>query len=258
MDERPVRTPFLAANWKMHKGPTETLAFVRHFREVYRPREDRTVAFFPPAVSLPAFVQASEDRPDLEPGVQDVHQEREGAHTGAVSATMAADAGARWGLAGHSERRREFGDGDDVVAAKVRRLYEAGLRPVLCVGETLEERDAGRLEEVLARQLAAVLEEVEEARRPELVYAYEPVWAIGTGRTARPEDASEAHGILRRHLARLTDEETAAEAVILYGGSVKPRNVEGLLAAEGVDGALVGGASLEVAAFSEICRAGGG
>ncbi len=180
------------------------------------------------------------------------------AHTGAISASMAADAGARWGLAGHSERRREFGDGDDLVATKVVRLFEAGLRPVLCVGETLEEREAGRLEEVLARQLGAVLDEVEPSRRADLVYAYEPVWAIGTGRTAQPEDASEAHALLRRHLARLTDEEAAAEAVILYGGSVKPRNVEGLLAAEGVDGALVGGASLEAAAFSEICRAGDG
>ena len=251
-----LETPVYAANWKMHKGPGETRAFVEAFREAHGPRDDRTVVFFPPSISLPAFVQAVEGRPDLEAGVQDVHQEDEGAHTGAVSAPMAADAGAAWGLAGHSERRREFGDPDELVARKTRRLLATGLRPVLCVGETLEEREAGRLEEVLRRQVSAVLGELEEPDRRRLVYAYEPVWAIGTGRTAAPGDASEAHGVVRDAVAAHVDAGTAREAVIIYGGSVKPHNAEELLGADGVDGALVGSASLDPGSFAEICRAG--
>lgn len=251
-----ARRPFFGANWKMHKGPGETRAFVEAFREEHGPADDRTVAFFPPSISLPAFVEAASGRPDLTVGVQDVHQEREGAHTGAISAPMAADAGASWGLAGHSERRREFGDADELVARKTRRLAEAGIRTVLCVGETLEEREAGRLEEVLGRQLSAVLEAVEEETRRRLVYAYEPVWAIGTGRTAAPDDAAAAHAVVRASVAEHAGEEVAREAVILYGGSVKPHNVEELLAARGVDGALVGSASLDPASFAAICGAG--
>lgn len=251
-----ARRPYFGANWKMHKGPGDTRAFVEAFREEYRPREDRTVVFFPPSVSLPAFLQASRGRPDLVPGVQDVHQEREGAHTGAISAAMAADAGAVWGLAGHSERRREFGDPDDRVARKTLRLLESEIRPVLCVGETLEEREAGRLDEVLRRQVSAVLEALDEPARRRLVYAYEPVWAIGTGRTAAPEDAEAAHRVVREALAEQADAGVAREAIVIYGGSVKPHNAEELLAAPGVDGALVGSASLDPGSFADICRAG--
>ena len=251
-----ARRPYFGANWKMHKGPGETRDFVEAFRAIHEPREDRTLVFFPPSISLPAFVESSRGRPDLAAGVQDVHQEREGAHTGAISAPMAADAGAVWGLAGHSERRREFGDPDERVARKTLRLVESGIRPVLCVGETLEERDAGRLEEVLRRQVSAVLQALEEETRRHLVYAYEPVWAIGTGRTAAPGDASSAHGVVRDVVSEHTDAETAREAVIIYGGSVKPHNAEELLAADGVDGALVGSASLDPESFAAICAAG--
>ncbi|HKK28225.1 MAG TPA: triose-phosphate isomerase [Gemmatimonadota bacterium] len=249
--------PFFGANWKMHKGPSEARAFVRAFAGLHRPRPDAAVVFFPPSISLPAFREAA-GRDDLELGVQDVHQETEGAHTGAISAGMAADAGAAWGLAGHSERRREFGDDDDLVAAKAARLVEAGLRPVLCVGETLEERDDGRLEAVLRRQLAAVVPTLPGAAARELVVAYEPVWAIGTGRTASPEDAADAHGTVRRELVEHLGPETADAIPIIYGGSVKPHNVDELLAAPGVDGALVGGASLDPEAFARICEAGAG
>jgi triosephosphate isomerase len=244
--------PFFGGNWKMHKGPDEARAFVRAFAERHRPREDRTVVLFPPAISLPAFVDAAAGRPDLEVGVQDVHQEREGAHTGAISASMAAEAGSRWGLAGHSERRREFGDDDERVARKVNRLLEAGVAPVLCVGETLEERDQGRLEEVLHRQVAAVLERLSDRERRGLVIAYEPVWAIGTGRTASPEDAAAAHRLVRGDLASWMGD-AAGEVPIIYGGSVKPANAEELLAMPGIDGALVGGASLDPEAFADIC-----
>lgn len=254
MDE--ARRPFFGANWKMHKGPRPTREFVEAFRKEHEPREDASVAFFPPSVSLPAFVEAALDRPDLMAGVQDVHQEVEGAHTGAISAPMAADAGATWGLAGHSERRREFGDTDELVARKTLRLLESGIRPMVCVGETLEEREAGRLEVVLRRQVSAVLEALEEEARGRLVYAYEPVWAIGTGRTASPGDASEAHAVVRETVEEHTHAEVARDAVILYGGSVKPHNADELMDADGVDGALVGSASLDPASFAAICRAG--
>lgn len=248
--------PFFAANWKMQKGPTATAAFVASFAKLHLPRTDATVAFFPPAVSLSAFAAAAAGRRDLELGVQDVHHEREGAHTGATSASMAADAGAVWGMAGHSERRREFADEDETVAQKVLRLLEAGIRPVLCAGETLEERDAGRLEEVLARQVQEVLRRLVPEDRRRLAFAYEPVWAIGTGRTARPEDAAEAHAILRDRIAGYTDPAHAARVSILYGGSVKPSNIEAVLSADGVDGVLVGGASLDPESFAAICAAG--
>ncbi len=245
-----IDKPFFAANWKMHLGPVETRDFVRRFRELHPPREGGRVVFFPPALSVAAFRSAAEGRPDLEVGVQDVHQDAAGAHTGSVSAAMAAQAGAGWGLAGHSERRREFGDGDGLVTAKVSRLLEAGVRPILCVGETLEERESGRLEEILARQIGAVLDTVDSA---DLVYAYEPVWAIGTGRTASPDDAAQAHAIVR---SEIEAQGGSVRAPILYGGSVKPASIEELLAAPGVDGVLVGGASLDPESFAAICAAG--
>ena len=249
------RRPLFAANWKMFKGPTETRAFAHRFVEEYTPHEDRDVVIFPPSVSIVDLVEAFGSRPDLGVGVQDVHGEVEGAHTGAISAGMAADARATWGLAGHSERRREFGDTDAMVADKTARLLEAQLRPVLCVGETLEEREAGDLEAVLARQIAGVLGSIEPDHVRRLRYAYEPVWAIGTGRTAEPSDAAEAHAIVRAEIGRHAGEDMAAAAIILYGGSAKPANIEDLMAAEGVDGVLVGGASLEPESFARICSA---
>ena len=251
-----ARRPFFGANWKMHKGPSATREFVRRFAEAHDPRPDASVVFFPPSISVVPFRKAAADRKDLELGIQDVHQETEGAHTGAVSAPMAADAGADWGLAGHSERRREFGDPDERIARKTVRLLESGLRPVLCVGETLEEREAGRLEEVLRTQVSTVLSALAEEDRRRLVYAYEPVWAIGTGRTADPDDAAGAHAVVRSVVEEHAGPEAAREAVIIYGGSVKPHNAEELLEADGVDGALVGSASLAPEDFAAICRAG--
>jgi triosephosphate isomerase len=242
--------PLFAANWKMFKGPRDTEEFVGRFAELYSANSDRRVAFFPPAISLEAFVQAAGQRPDLECGIQDVHEEVDGAHTGAVSASMAAQAGLTWALAGHSERRREFGDDDALVAAKVVRILDAGLNPIVCIGETLEEREAGMLSEVLERQIRAVLAAVDGEH---LTWAYEPVWAIGTGLTASPEDAGDAHDIVREAIRGGGGGEVADLAVILYGGSVKPGNIEQLMAVPGVDGVLVGGASLDPEAFASIC-----
>ncbi|MDX1395633.1 MAG: triose-phosphate isomerase [Gemmatimonadota bacterium] len=248
--------PVFAANWKMHLGPDATARYLDRFAALHPPRPGAGVVFFPPAISLPAFAAAAAGRPDLEFGVQDVHTEEAGAHTGAIAAGMVPDTGARWGLAGHSERRREFGDDDHAVATKLVRLLDAGLQPVLCVGETLDEREAGGLEAVLERQITTALGAVPAAGREGLVYAYEPVWAIGTGRTATPQDAAEAHAIVRRKIAGVTSDDDARTAVILYGGSVKPANIDALLGAAGVDGVLVGGASLEPESFAAICAGG--
>lgn len=245
--------PMFAANWKMHLGPEETESFLQQFTALHGVRRDARVAFFPPYLSVGAFLASSRSRPDLELGVQDVHEEVNGAHTGAVSAPMAKQAGAGWALAGHSERRREFGDDDVTVAAKVARIIDAGLRPVLCVGETLEEREAGELQAVLARQIEVVLSSLAPDRLPLLTYAYEPVWAIGTGRTASPDDAAQAHAVVRQEISRCGGR---ADAVILYGGSVKPGNIDALLEAPGVDGVLVGGASLDAESFASICAGG--
>lgn len=252
------RRPVFAANWKMHKGPQATHEYVGAFASLYEARSDRRVVFFPPAISLVAFREAAAaaDRPDLELGAQDVHTATEGAHTSAISAPMVAEAGVTWSLAGHSERRREFGDDDAAVAAKTGRILEAGLAPVVCVGETLEERDAGNLRAVLERQVSAVLSSLSPDQRGTLTWAYEPVWAIGTGRTAAPADASEAHAIVREAIGATAGGDIAASAVILYGGSVKPGNIDELMAATGVDGVLVGGASLDPRDFAAICACG--
>jgi triosephosphate isomerase len=254
-----VRGPVLAANWKMYKGPEATRVFLDRFVELYPAHPDRSVVFFPSAISIPAFVADRSGREDLEVGIQDVHTEVEGACTGAVSAVMAAEAEIGWGLAGHSERRRDFGDDDATVGIKLSRLLEAGLRPILCVGETLEERRGGLLEEVLSRQVESVLDGLASSGSGpwnDKVLAYEPVWAIGTGETATPGDAAEAHGLIREVLSRRADAEPAPEITILYGGSVKPGNIAALLDAEGVDGVLVGGASLDPESFAQICLAG--
>lgn len=247
------RRPVFAANWKMHMGPLGTRRFLPEFLGAYPVHDDRRVVFFPPAISIEAFREASAGRADIGLGVQDVHEDAEGAHTGAISAPMAVEAGASWALAGHSERRREFGDSDDRVAAKTVRILGEGLAAIVCIGETLEERDGGLLSEVLARQVAAVLERVGPGEVAELTWAYEPVWAIGTGRSASPDDAAEAHAIVREAIRGQAGPEASESAIVLYGGSVKPGNIESIMRAPGIDGVLVGGASLDPQAFARIC-----
>ncbi|HEX6306902.1 MAG TPA: triose-phosphate isomerase [Longimicrobiales bacterium] len=247
-----IRRPVLAGNWKMNKGPEEAAAFFREFGRAFGRRGDRTVVFFPPALSLAAAKGALVERPDVGLGVQNIHWEASGAFTGEVSAGMAAGAGAHYVLAGHSERRHIFGETDEQVGRKTAAALAAGLVPIACVGETLDERRAGQLRDVLLRQLDAVLDAVPADAADRLLIAYEPVWAIGTGVNATPVDASEAHAILRSRLAERYGEGAAAEIPILYGGSVKPDNAAELLAAPGVDGLLVGGASLDPAGFARI------
>ena len=246
-----MRTPIFAANWKMNLGPDAAAAFARRFVERYAPRGDRSVAIFPPAVSLPALAAALGQRPDVRVGVQNVYWEAKGAFTGEISAPMAREAGATLALVGHSERRHVFGERDEDAARKCAAVVAAGMIAVLCVGEKLEERERGETEAVVLRQLRAGLATVDTDRFGDLVIAYEPVWAIGTGRTARPEDASAVHAVIRRELDAIGGGR-APGVPILYGGSVNPGNAGALIGAPGVDGLLVGGASLDPDGWAAI------
>ena len=238
-----------AANWKMHHGPSAAAAYAARFVGLVQPSPGRDLWFFPPAVSLAAVARAFEGRPDVVVGAQDAHWDAQGAYTGAISMPMVADAGGRAVLVGHSERRHVFGETDEETGRKVRAALRHGLFPVLCVGEKLEQRDAGRTEQVVVRQLEAALHGLGAADLGPLVVAYEPVWAIGTGRTAHPADAAAVHAVIRDWLGALGAPDGLR---ILYGGSVKVDNVVALLAAPGVDGVLVGGASLDADGWAEI------
>ncbi|HET7229208.1 MAG TPA: triose-phosphate isomerase [Longimicrobium sp.] len=248
--------PVLAGNWKMNHGPSETARFFTEFLAVAEPRDDRSVAFFPPAISFAAAREAIQGRPDILLGVQNVHWEASGAFTGELSAGMAADAGASLVLVGHSERRWVFGETTEETVRKVRAVLDAGLIPVLCVGEKIEERRAGREQPIVHAQLAPVLDNVTLDEARSLVIAYEPVWAIGTGVNATPGDAGAMHRFIRRTLTEHYGHETGGGIPILYGGSVKPDNAGELLAVSDVDGVLVGGASLDPHGFARICAAG--
>jgi triosephosphate isomerase len=246
--------PIFAANWKMNNGPTTAREFILSFCSQYQRQNDRTIVFFPPALSLPAVASALGDRRDILLGVQNVYWEDQGAFTGELSVPIARDAGARLVLVGHSERRHIFGETDDKCALKCAAVERGGLTPMLCVGETLEERDAGIAEETVTRQLRAGLSRMTQLQHRPITIAYEPVWAIGTGRNATPEDAAAMHAVIREELEHLCGDRARATS-ILYGGSVNPGNAALLLAAPGVDGLLVGGASLDSGTWLAITHA---
>jgi triosephosphate isomerase (TIM) len=227
----------IAGNWKMHKGPAETAEFCLGLRE--RPPEGVDVVVAPPYVSLAVAVQLLAGT-EIAVAAQNVHWDFEGAFTGEISATMLREIGVYGAIVGHSERRQYFGETDEDTAKRTRAALDAGLFVIACVGETEAERERGDTDSVLRRQVSALEPD------DNLVIAYEPVWAIGTGKTATPEIVQEAHALIKSIIA----------APILYGGSVKPENAEELLGQTDVDGALVGGASLELESFNAICRAG--
>jgi triosephosphate isomerase len=243
-----VRRLLFAANWKMHLGPVDAAAYLDAFLSSYAPRPDRVVWFFPPAVSLATVAGRVSGRDDLLAGAQDVHWEPKGAFTGAISVPLAVQAGARAALIGHSERRHVFGETDAETGQKLKAVQDAGLVPVLCVGETLAQREAGTTLQVVQRQLGAGLEGQDGARLDGVVIAYEPVWAIGTGRNATPQDAAAVHREIRGWLAS----RGARAARILYGGSVNLKNIADLVAQPELDGVLVGGASLDPAGWSQL------
>lgn len=247
-----MRRPVLAANWKMNNGPTDARAFIAAFTARWTPRDDRTIIFFPPAISLTTVVHALGRRADLGVGVQNIWTEDKGAFTGESSAPIAKDAGARYALVGHSERRHVFGETDAQTAQKCVAAVRNGITPLLCVGELLAEREAGTTNDVVLRQLETGLSELTIDAIASMAIAYEPVWAIGTGKTATPDDASVVHASIRASLDKKLGKR-AADVPILYGGSVNTGNARSLLSAPGVDGLLVGGASLDVDGWATIC-----
>ena len=247
------RSLIFAANWKMNHGPAEAREFAKKFLSLTEPVEGRSLWFYPPAVSVAALSQAMQGRPDIRVGAQNAHWELKGAFTGEISVPMFMETGARILLAGHSERRHLFGETDEQVAKKARAALAAGVTPLVCVGETLAEREGGRTEHVIVRQLGALLAVLEPADWAGLVLAYEPVWAIGTGKNATPDDAAQIHELIRMELGRNS---VSGRVPILYGGSVNAGNVASLLTRPQLDGVLVGGASLDAEGWADLVEKG--
>ncbi len=244
-----MRRPLIAGNWKMHKTTAETTAYLEHLLAEEIP-ESVDVVCCPSYVSLPAATMLATGS-GIRIGAQNVHWSEAGAFTGEVAPTMLTEIGVAWAIVGHSERRTLFGENDDITLERARAAQDGGLEVIYCIGETLQERDAGRTFAVLEQQTTAL----GELDPQHLHIAYEPVWAIGTGRTATPAQAQEAHAFLRVRMASLFSGEAANALQIVYGGSLKPENAHELLALEDVDGGLIGGASLDVSSFFAIIRA---
>src|ERR1700746_4023500 len=251
-----MRKKILAANWKMNFTDSEARAYLGSFvAEIRDFNDDVDVVIVPPFTAIPAVVAAAEKIQTLRVGAQNMHWEKSGAFTGEISATMLRALYVRYVVLGHSERRTLFGETDEIVNRKVRAALEATLRPIVCIGETLEQRDKGNVEKILSIQLRGSLAGLSPKELQETVIAYEPVWAIGTGRNATPAQAQEAHAFIRHTLREMSDEATADRIRIQYGGSVKPENARDLMTQPDIDGALVGGASLDPRSFARIVKA---
>jgi triosephosphate isomerase len=246
-----MRRPVIAGNWKMFKTASETRAFFAAFKPLVASTTHCDIVVAPPFTSLHAAAESASGT-NIGISAQNMHYEKQGAFTGEVSAPMLLEAGCRYVILGHSERRHIFGETDAMVAKKTAAALDAGLIPIVCVGETLDERNANHTESVLARQFSGGFGALTDEQFSRILLAYEPVWAIGTGRTATPEIAADAHRFLRDQAASRFTSDRAADLRILYGGSVKPDNIRGLMAQLEIDGALVGGASLEPASFASI------
>jgi triosephosphate isomerase (TIM) len=245
-----MRKRLLAANWKMHKTPQQAADFVHAFLPLVK-NTDNEVVLCPAALSVAATVEALKGS-NIAVGCQNIHWEKDGAYTGEISAEMIVASGCTHVIIGHSERRQYFGETDERVNKKLKFALEAGLTPIVCVGELLEEHEAGIADDVLRRQCSIAFRGISGAKAAKLVMAYEPVWAIGTGKTATPHIAASAHETIRQEAADALGREVADKMRILYGGSVKPENAASLLDEPEVDGALVGGASLDPQSFAAI------
>ena len=243
----------MAANWKMYKTPDETRDFFRDFLPMVSGHTRDEIVVCPPYTDVATALEAARGS-NVSIGVQNVHWKADGAYTGEISAPMLLCLGVTHVIVGHSERRQYFGETDDTVNLRLKTALESGLVPICCVGEVLEEREAGLTEDVLRRQCVRAFHAISAKKAAKLIVAYEPVWAIGTGKTATPELASEAHAVIRREAAEVFGEQFAAQLRILYGGSVKPENVSSLMSQEEIDGALVGGASLDPKSFAAIVK----
>jgi triosephosphate isomerase len=246
-----MRKLLIAANWKMYKTPTESTAFLTSFFPLIKQNTKADIVLCPAMTSLPALVDAAKAK-SVFIGAQNMHWKNEGAFTGETSPVMLTAIGATHVLIGHSERRQYFAETDTTVNLKLKAALDHSLVPIVCIGEMLEEREAGLTRNVLELQVSIALEGIDPAIATPIVFAYEPVWAIGTGRTATPELAEEAHKVIRAQIAQSLTPALAASTRILYGGSVKPDNAQSLCCLEDIDGALVGGASLEPRSFADI------
>jgi triosephosphate isomerase len=246
-----MRRPIMAGNWKMFKTPSETAAFFQKFRPLVADSTHVDIVICPPFVDLPAAAESTRGT-NIEIGAQNLHWAKEGALTGEISAGMLCATGCKWVIVAHSERREYFGETEETAFKKLCAALDAGLTPIFCVGERLHEHESNQTHEVLGRQLRGCVGYLTPEQFRGIVIAYEPVWAIGTGKVATPEIASAAHSFIRSYIHRQFGAEAAEACRILYGGSVKPDNVIGLMAEEQIDGALVGGASLDPVSFASI------
>jgi len=252
-----MRKKIVAANWKMNMTQAESARFVQSLLLDLGDITDVEVVIVPPFTAIAKVMEALGSSQSIKVGAQNMHWEPNGPFTGEISAGLLRDLLVRYVVLGHSERRTLFGETDEIVNRKVRAAHEATLRPIVCVGETLEQRDKGNVGKILSIQLRGSLKDLGEKELQETVIAYEPVWAIGTGRNATPEQAQEAHAFIRRVLGEISDEATADKIRIQYGGSVKPDNARTLMSQPDIDGALVGGASLDPRSFAQIVQGAG-
>ncbi|MDP9186768.1 MAG: triose-phosphate isomerase [Verrucomicrobiota bacterium] len=250
-----MRKKIVAANWKMNMTQAESGRFIESLLLELGDITDVEVVIVPPFTALAKVMEALGASQSIKVGAQNMHWEPNGAFTGEISAALLRDLLVRYVVLGHSERRTLFGETDEIVNRKVRAAHEATLRPIVCVGETLEQRDKGNVEKILSIQLRGSLKDLNEKELHETVIAYEPVWAIGTGRNATSQQAQEAHAFIRHILREMSDESTADRIRIQYGGSVKPENARDLMTQPDIDGALVGGASLDPRSFAQIVKA---
>jgi triosephosphate isomerase len=256
-----MRKPLIAANWKMYKTPAEAESFLHAFLPLVEGHTRNEIVLCPSFVALAPVLAAikgsahpAHPHPRIHVGAQNMHFAAEGAYTGEISAGMLSALGVTHVIIGHSERRQYFGETDELLNRKLAAALEKRLIPILCVGETEQEREQGKTEEVLSRQIGRAISQIEPGKLEPMVVAYEPVWAIGTGKTATPLMAADAHLMIRTHVAQLVGRPIAEALRILYGGSVKPDNATSLLSQPEIDGALVGGASLDPASFARIIQ----
>ena len=250
-----MRKKIVAANWKMNMTQAESARFVAAVLVELGDLSDVEVVIVPPFTAIAKVVEALGSSQNMKVGAQNMHWEHNGAFTGEISAALLRDLFVRYVVLGHSERRTLFGETDEIVNRKVRAAHEATLRPIVCVGETLEQREKGSVQKILSIQLRGSLADLNEKELQETIIAYEPIWAIGTGHVATPAQAQEAHVYIRQTLREISDEATAEKIRIQYGGSVKPDNARELMSQPDIDGALVGGASLDPRSFAQIVQA---
>src|SRR6184192_2243182 len=250
-----MRKKIVAANWKMNMTQAEAARFIESMLLDLGEITDVEVVIVPPFTAIAKVMEALGKAQNIKVGAQNMYWEKSGPFTGEISGPLLRDLFVHYVVLGHSERRTLFGETDEIVNRKVRAAHEATLRPIVCIGETLEQRDKGNVEKILSLQLRGSLKDLSEKELQETVIAYEPVWAIGTGRNATPQQAQEAHAFVRQTLREISDEATADRIRIQYGGSVKPENARGLMTQADIDGALVGGSSLDPRSFAQIVKA---